>query len=71
MESFQLIEHPETIRLLDYPELIKPNVKIDDIRKVIKDKIGIKEENQRFELVGRDRYYFEFKGITIFGKILN
>ena len=62
MESFQLIEHPETIRLLDYPELIKPNVKIDDIRKVIKDKIGIKEENQRFELVGIDRYYFEFKG---------
>ena len=37
MESFELIEHPETIRLLDYPELIKPNVKIDDIRKVIKD----------------------------------
>ena len=62
MESFELIEHPETIRLLDYPELIKPNVKIDDIRKVIKDKIGIKEENQRFELVGIDRYYFEFKG---------
>ena len=62
MESFQLIEHPETIRLLDYPELIKPNVKIDDIRKVIKDKIGIKEENQRFELVGIDSHYFEFKG---------
>ena len=62
MKSFELIEHPETIRLLDYPELIKPNVKIDDIRKVIKDKIGIKEENQRFELVGIDRYYFEFKG---------
>ena len=62
MESFQLIEHPETIRLLDYPELIKPNVKIDDIRKVIKDKIGIKEENQIFELVGIDSHYFEFKG---------
>ena len=62
MESFELIEHPETIRLLDYPELIKPNVKIDDIRKVIKDKIGIKEENQRFELVGIDRYHFEFRG---------
>ena len=62
MESIQLIEHPESIRLLDYPELIKPNVTLDDIRKVIKDKIGIKEENQRFELVGRDRYYFEFKG---------
>ena len=62
MESFELIEHPETIRLLDYPELIKPNVKIDDIRKVIKDKIGIKEENQRFELVGIDSHYFEFKG---------
>ena len=44
MESFELIKHPETIRLLDYPELIKPNVKIDDIRKVIKDKIGIKEK---------------------------
>ena len=62
MKSFELIEHPETIRLLDYPELIKPNVKIDDIRKVIKDKIGIKEENQIFELVGRDSNYFEFKG---------
>ena len=62
MESFELIEHPETIRLLDYPELIKPNVKIDDIRKVIKDKIGIKEENQIFELVGIDSHYFEFKG---------
>ena len=62
MKSFELIEHPETIRLLDYPELIKPNVKIDDIRKVIKDKIGIKEENQRFELVGIDSHYFEFKG---------
>ena len=62
MESFQLIEHPEAIRLLDYPELIKPNVTLDDIRKVIKDKIGIKEENQIFELIGRDSHYFEFKG---------
>ena len=51
MESFQLFEHPETIRLSDYPKLIKPDLTIKEIREVIKDKTGIKEENQRFEMI--------------------
>ena len=49
MESFQLFECPERIRLSEYPKLINPNLTIDEIQKFIKDKTGIKEENQRFE----------------------
>ena len=50
MESFQLFKHPETIKFSDYPKLIKPDLTIKEMKKLIKDKTGIKEENQRFDI---------------------
>ena len=44
----------EEIEFSNCPELIKPNLKIKDIKKIIKEKTGIKNENQRFQV------YFEF-----------
>ena len=44
----------EEINFGDCPELIKPNLKIKDIKRIIKEKTGIKNENQRFHV------YFEF-----------
>jgi len=44
----------EQIEFSNCPELIKPNLKIKDIKKIIKEKTGIKNENQRFHV------YFEF-----------
>ena len=40
----------EKIYFSDCPELIKPNLKIKDIKRIIKNKTGIKEQNQRFQL---------------------
>ena len=40
----------------DYPELINPNLKVKDIKRIIKDKTGIKEENQRFN-ISFDNFY--------------
>ena len=44
----------ETLRISDFPELIKPDLKLKDIQKIIKEKTGIKENNQRFHV------YFDF-----------
>ena len=44
----------ETIIFSDCPELIKPNLRMKDIKRIIKDKTGIDEENQRFHV------YFNF-----------
>ena len=44
----------EEISFSDCPELLKPNLKIKDIKRIIKEKTGIKNENQRFHV------YFEF-----------
>ena len=32
------------------PELLNPNLKVKDVKKIIKDKTGIKEENQKFRV---------------------
>ena len=44
----------ETIKFSDCPELIDPDLKMKDIKKIIKDKTGITEENQRIHV------YFNF-----------
>ena len=40
----------EYIHFSNYPELINPNLKVKDVKRIIKDKTGIKEENQRFKV---------------------
>ena len=32
------------------PEFFNPNLKIKDVKKIIRDKTGIKEENQKFRV---------------------
>ena len=49
----------ETIYFSSCPELINPNLQMKDIKRIIKDKKGIKEENQRFKIVFED--YFGHK----------
>ena len=82
MESFQLFECPERIKLSEYPKLINPNLTIDEIQKFIKDKTGIKEENQRFEfckkknIIGKTNLiiiliFMNKVETTIFGNFLN
>ena len=44
----------EKITFFNCPELINPNLKTKDIKRIIKEKTGIKEENQRLHV------YFEF-----------
>lgn len=44
----------ETINFSFCPELIKPNLKMKDVKRIIKDKTGIEEDNQRFHV------YFNF-----------
>ena len=44
----------EILKLSNFPELLKPNVKIKEIKRIIKEKTGIIETNQRFHV------YFDF-----------
>ena len=44
----------ETITFSDCSELLKPNLKLKDIKKIIKEKTGIIEQNQRFHV------YFDY-----------
>ena len=44
----------ENIILVDVPELMEPNLLMKDVKKIIKDKTGIKEEDQRFHV------YFDY-----------
>ena len=44
----------EEIKFRECPELINPNLKFKDIKRIIKEKTGIKEVNQRFHV------FFEF-----------
>ena len=44
----------EEIKFSDCPELIDPDLKMKDIKKIIKDKTGITEDNQRIHV------YFDF-----------
>ena len=41
----------EGIHLSFYPEMINPNLKIKDVKMIIKNETGIKEENQRFRIL--------------------
>jgi len=50
----------EILQLSDFPELLKPDVKIKEIKKIIKEKTGIIETNQRFHV------YFDYKILIIF-----
>ena len=38
------------IQFSTFPEIIKPNLKIKDVKTIIKNKTGIREENQRFRI---------------------
>ena len=40
----------KTIYLSDYPELMRPKLKIKELKKIIKEKTGIKEENQKLRI---------------------
>ena len=40
----------ETIKFSECSELLKPNLKLKDIKKIIKEKTGIIEQNQRFHI---------------------
>ena len=40
----------KVIQFSTFPEIIKPNLKIKDVKTIIKNKTGIKEENQRFRI---------------------
>ena len=40
----------EKITFFNCPELINPNLKTKDIKRIIKEKTGIIEENQRFHV---------------------
>ena len=46
----------QSFHFSDYPELINPNLKVKDIKRIIKDKTGIKGENQRFK-ISFDNFY--------------
>ena len=52
----------EIIKFSDYPELIAPNLKMKDIKRIIKNKTGIKEENQRFNVsFNMLNFYYDLK----------
>ena len=44
----------ETIKFSQYPELFNSNLKMKDTKRIIRNKTGTKEENQRFHI------YFDF-----------
>ena len=52
----------ETIKFSKCSELINPNLKIKDVKKIIKEKTGIIEQNQRFHV------YFDFFSYNYFTK---
>ena len=44
------------IRFSHCPEFLNPNLKIKDVKNIIKDKTGIKEENQKFRVTYENNY---------------
>ena len=46
----------EEFNFLNFPELVNPDLTISDARKLIKQRTGIKEENQRFEFCKKKEY---------------
>ena len=51
----------ETIKFSDCSELLKPNLQLKDIKKIIKEKTGIIEQNQRFHV------YFDYLDFFYYG----
>lgn len=64
----------ETIYFSSCPELINPNLQMKDIKRIIKEKKGIKEENQRFKIIFDDNfgqrnnelYFWQYLKINIY-----
>ena len=56
----------ETIYFHNCPELINPHLKRKDVKRIIKDKTGIQEENQRFQVLV-DPYFKMMK--ILFGMV--
>ena len=52
----------ETIKFSQCPEVFKPNLKMKDIRRIIKQKTGIKEQDQRFRVHFNypNFYYYDY-----------
>ncbi len=69
----------EKITFFNCPELINPDLKMKDIKRILKEKTGIKEENQRFHVyfqflnflyekdIDEERFY-DYFGIKIYDK---
>ena len=51
----------ETIKFSKCSELINPNLKIKDVKEIIKERTGIIEQNQRFHVYFDFLIYFYFK----------
>ena len=60
----------ETIKFSECPELIQPNLKINDVKRIIKEKTGIIEQNQRFHVYFDffDFMYFDYSDTQSFWK---
>jgi len=50
----------ETIRFSEFPEIFKSDLKVEDLKKIIWKKTGIKEENQRIDFYFDWPYYIEY-----------
>ena len=62
----------ENIILADIPELMKPNLLMKDVKKIIKDKTGIKEEDQRFHVYfNYINFYYKDNDEKLFWKNFN
>ena len=63
----------ETINLSHCPELIKSNLKIKDAKRIIKEKTGIPEENQRINIeVDHENFYdYDTEMKETFGEYLS
>ena len=68
----------EIIRFSECPQLFKSNLRFKDIKKIIKQKTGIKEENQKLHVhfdflnflyfYSSEEYFWEFFEMRIYGK---
>ena len=62
----------ENIILADVPELMKPNLLMKDVKKIIKNKTGIKEEDQRFHVYfDYINFYYQNNDEKLFWKNFN
>ena len=62
----------ENITLADVPELMEPNLLMKDVKKILKDKTGIKEEDQRFHVYfDYINFYYQNNDEKLFWKNFN